>query len=50
MSQPTFMANLVAMTPSSLAAPVPKTEMGDLKDDRKGQTSNWSYRQSDTTR
>ena len=27
MSQPTFMANLVAMTPASLAAPVPKTEI-----------------------
>ena len=24
--------------------------MGGFKDDRKGQTSNWSYRQSDTTR
>ena len=28
MSQPSFMANLVAMTPPSLAAPVPKTEIG----------------------
>ena len=27
-----------------------KISMGGFKDDRKGQTSNWSYRQSDTTR